>query len=105
MKPIPLSYDLNFHKNTGNQCSRSKVCPSDNAILSTLLNSKKMNHKRLVVIARTAFLIRNRIPFDTEMDQCNLCIIIKEGIIHRSYFSNTLTHVIKKTTYHIEVLN
>jgi hypothetical protein len=95
-----------FKVSSNGECKSSPVVPEQKAIQTLLASAKKKPlQSNAVVIARYAWLTRNKLNFPKEMDMPNLCLTIKNGKLIRAIFSNVLTHVIKKQKYHIQVLN
>ena len=56
-------------------------------------------------MARYEWLKRHRLSYPVDMELPNLCLTIREGKLIRAFYSNVLTHVIKKQNYYIQILN
>ncbi len=96
----------NFKCHSNNECKASRLIPSQEAIQAAIqCVRKKRLETNIVVIARYQWLTRNHFDFPLEIELPNLCLEIKDGKLKRAFFSNVLTHVIKKQRYFILVLN
>lgn len=88
------------------QCKASKVIPNQKAINVAIAASKKKPQKEnTVVIARYQWLKKHKLPYPEKMELPNLCIVIKNGKLKSAFFSNVLTHIIKKQNYYLQILN
>jgi hypothetical protein len=96
----------NFKVHTNNECKASKIVPDQKAINHVIASARKKHLSTgSVIIARYEWLRRNKLPFPIDMDMPNLCLTVKEGKLIRAFYSNVLTHVIKKQNYYIQILN
>lgn len=96
----------NFKCHSNHDCKTSKVVPNQETIKAVLLSArKKPLETNSVVIARYQWLLRRQFEYPTEVELPNLCLVIKNGKLKRAFYSNVLTHVIKKQNYHIQILN
>ncbi len=88
------------------KCKDAKVIPDPHAIKVVIAASKKKPQKEnTVLIARYQWLKKHKLPFPEKMELPNLCIIIKNGKLKSAFFSNVLTHIIKKQNYYLQILN
>lgn len=88
------------------QCKASTVVPDQKAINVVIAASKKKPQKEnTVLIARYQWLKKHKLPFPEKMELPNLCIVIKNGKLKSAFFSNVLTHIIKKQNYYLQILN
>jgi len=95
-----------FKCHSNNECKASKLIPSQEAIKAVIqCVRKKRLETNIVVIARYQWLRRHQFDFPTEIELPNLCLEIKNGQLKRAFFSDVLTHVIKKQRYFILILN
>jgi len=96
----------NFKVSSNNECKSSKIAPDQKAIKTAIACAKKKHFQDgIVIIARYSWLNRNKLSFPIDMELPNLCVTIREGKLIRAFYSNVLTHVIKKQNYYIQVLN
>lgn len=96
----------NFTVTADGSCGASKVSPDQKTIKTALASSKKKQLKEnAIIIARFEWLKRNKLKFPDGMELPNLCLKIKNGKLVHAFYSNVLTHVIKKQKYHIQILN
>lgn len=95
-----------FSTNSNGHCRASKVIPDQKSIQMILEASKKKPQKgNSVIIGRYQWLKRRGLHIPMEMELPNLCLMIKHGSLQRAFYSNVLTHVIKKQNYYIQILN
>ncbi|MBS1636469.1 MAG: hypothetical protein JST26_11190 [Bacteroidetes bacterium] len=95
-----------FSISSNGHCQASKTIPDQKAIRTIIASSKKKYLKEnTVLIARYQWLKRNKLSLPEKMELPNLCIVIKEGKLIRAFYSNVLTHIIKKQNYYLQVLN
>ena len=95
-----------FSISANGECKAGKVSPDQKAIKIALASAKKKHlQKSTVIIARYDWMKRNKISFPENMELPNLCLTVKNGKLIRAFFSNVLTHIIKKQNYHIQILN
>jgi hypothetical protein len=95
-----------FKCNSNNECTASKVIPDQKVINAVIQAAQKKPLKtNTVIIARFKWLSQRKFTFPAEMELPNLCLVIKNGKLERAFFSNVLTHVIKKQRYFILILN
>jgi hypothetical protein len=96
----------NFKVYSNGHCKCSKIKPDQTSIIKILECSKKKPQKNnLVIIARNKWLIRNKLSYPENLELANLCLMIKNGELIRAFYSNELSHVIKKQNYLINILN
>jgi hypothetical protein len=95
-----------FKTSSQGHCPISKTPPDQKTIHRVLASAKR---KRLsantIIIARYGFLKRQKLPLPEKMLLPNLCLTIKNGKLVRAFFSNVMTHIIKKQNYYIQILN
>lgn len=95
-----------FSTSPGDTCFASRFRPSENTLKAVLAASKKKPQSgNTIIIARYNWLIKNKLGYPHEMKLPNLCITIKEGKLKRAFYSEDLTHIIKKLSYYIQVIN
>jgi hypothetical protein len=83
-----------------------KPVTNQKAIALVLKAAKKKPLKaNAIIIARFEWLKRRQIPLPTELEWPNLLVKIKKGVLVSCYFTNALSYVIKKQSYHIQILN
>lgn len=96
----------NFKVYSNGHCKSLKIKPDQDSIIKVLKCSKKKPQKNnVVIIARHKWLIRNRLCLPENLELANLCLMIKNGELIRAFYSNELSHVIKKQNYLINILN
>lgn len=96
----------NFKTSSQGLCRISNLVPDQNAIQMVLTSARKKSREgNLIIIARMAWLNNHKVVTPVGMELPNLFIVIKKGKLHRAFFSSTLTHVIKKQNYYIQMLN
>jgi hypothetical protein len=96
----------NFSISANGQCKTSNLVPDQQAITRMLASAKKKPQtNNTVIIARHKWLLKHKLSVPQNMELANLCLTIKEGKLIRAFYSNVLTHVIKKQNYIIQVLN
>jgi len=107
MKPIKEEFDTKkFSVTSGGSCRASRVTPDQKTINTILASAKKKRlETNLIIIARYDWLKRNKLKFPENMELPNLCLKIKGGKLTHVFYSNVLTHVIKKQKYVIQILN
>lgn len=97
---------FDFSVNANSHCSCSKLRPDQYSINMILQAAKKKQQKQnFVIIARFQWLEKRGLQWPERMNLPNLCLIIKNGKLEKAFYSNTLTHIIKKQNYIIQVLN
>jgi hypothetical protein len=86
---------------------RVKNFKPDEKTIRTILKSskKKFLQKSTIIVARFDWLKRHKMLFPEKVDLVNLIITIKNGKLYRIFYSNVMTHVIKKQNYYIQILN
>jgi hypothetical protein len=96
-----------FKTNPGDCCKTSKIRPDQESVKKVIKAAwqRPIQAGNAIIIARHKWLIRNKIPFPERMYLPNLCIFIKNGNLKFAFYSNILTHVIKKQNYHIQIIN
>lgn len=88
------------------QSEKGRLCPNEEPlqwILSKI--SKRHLQTNVIVIARFKWLKRNRIKIPANIELPNLYIKVKQGRLIHAYYTDILTHVIKKQNYYIKILN
>jgi hypothetical protein len=104
-KPTEMNTN-NFKVSASNSCKASQVKPEQKAIKAALAAAKKKPQMDCtIIIARYNWLQRHKQNIPIGIDLPNLCIWVKEGRLERAFYSTTLTHIIKKQRYLIQVLN
>jgi len=96
-----------FSKNACDWCRTSKLRPDQKSIkvAFTLARKKPVEKGNAIIIARYQWLISHKLTIPQDMLLPNLCIIVKEGKLRRAFYSDTLTDIIKKQRYNIQILN
>ena len=107
MKHLKQEFDTTkFLVTSDGSCKASKVAPDQKTIKTILASAKKKQlQANAIIIARFDWLKRNKLKFPENMELPNLCLKIKEGQLVHAFYSNELTHVIKKQKYTIQILN
>ncbi len=96
----------NFKITAQGQCLISKVKPDQKSIKSVLASAKKKPLKEnAIVIARYNWIKRRKMLLPEDLTVPNLCLTIKNGELVRAFYSETMTHIIKKLNYRIQILN
>jgi hypothetical protein len=96
----------NFKVDAGNSCKASKFIPDQKSIKYAIIAArKKSKDGSRIIIARYEWLQRNKLAYPHDMELPNLCLTIKKGKLIKAFFSNVLTHIIKKQNYYIQILN
>lgn len=87
-------------------CKACKTIPDQKSINRVLASAKKKPLKsNAILIARFQWLSKHKLNVPSEIEYPNLCITIKDGQLIRAFYSDVLTHVIKKQNYLIQILN
>lgn len=95
-----------FKTYANSHCLASKLKPDQSIIDAAIKAAKKRPLKgNAIVIARHNWIIKHRLLLPSDIELANFCLIVKGGKEHLAFYSNTLTHVIKKQRYHIQVIN
>jgi hypothetical protein len=96
----------NFEVYANRHCEASKMAP-DQKTIDLVINAarKKPLRGNAVILARHDWMKRHKLQLPLDMDLANFCLMIKDGKPYRAFYSNTMTHVIKKLNYNIQVLN
>ena len=109
IKMLPANHQIDtthFNVSAGNSCVASKIAPEQKAIRTILASAKKKPLQAdTIIIARFEWLKRNKLSLPQGMELPNLCLTIKNGKLARAFYSNVLTHIIKKQRYFIQILN
>jgi hypothetical protein len=96
----------NFKTTAQGHCQISKVTPDQKTIKAVLASAKKKPLKEnAIVIARYNWIKKRKMQVPEDLTIPNLCLTIKDGNLVRAFYSETMTHVIKKLNYNIQVLN
>ena len=96
----------NFKCGANGHCKKSQTVPDQKSIILAINMAKKdFKDGNLIVIGRFAWLERHKLQIPGDMEFANICVMIKGGKIERAFYSNVLTHVIKKQNYNIQILN
>lgn len=61
--------------------------------------------KNIIIIARNHWLRIHKLPVPPEDRLYNLCVQIRDGRVIRSFYSDTMLHLLKKLNYKIVILN
>jgi hypothetical protein len=96
----------NFSLHAKGRYKPLKVTPDQKTINTVLASTKKrwiINNA--IIIARYDWLKRHKLIFPDNMELPNLYMKIKNGKIIHTFYTNVLTHVIKKQNYKIQILN
>jgi len=97
---------LKFSSNPNGACKATEVKPDELSVVRVLRSSKKKpKESSTIIIARYEWLKRNKLPLPPNIELANLCVTIKEGKLIRAFYSNVLSHIIKKQKYYIQILN
>jgi hypothetical protein len=95
-----------FKVSAGNSCVALKTPPDRKTKKSVLASAKKKPQQNCtIIIARYDWLKKRKLTLPDTMELPNLCLWIKDGKLERAFYSSTLTYVIKKQRYLIQVLN
>ena len=95
-----------FNRHSNAHCGLSKMKIDQLTVDSIIKSARKKPLKtNTLIIARYNWLKRRELQLPDDMELANACLIIKNGKEYRAFYSNTLTHVIKKQNYYIQVLN
>jgi hypothetical protein len=107
MEPVKQEFDTTtFAVTSDGSCKTAKVAPDQKTIKTILASAKKKQlQTNAIIIARFDWLRRNKLKFPENMELPNLCLKIKGGKLVHVFYSNVLTHVIKKQNYFIQILN
>ena len=96
----------NFSTSPNGACLNLKIAPDQKSINRAFAMAKKAPCKKnLIIIARFQWLRRSKLVFPDQVELPNLCLVIKEGKLIRAFYSNELSHIIKKQNYYIQILN
>ena len=96
-----------FSINSCGWCRTSKTRPDENSIKRAIRASRQKPIEKgyAILIARYQWLTRHKLVVPDDLELPNLCVVIKAGKLRRAFYSDTLSHVIKKQRYNIQVLN
>lgn len=95
-----------FQVATNGSCRKSSATPDQKAIKIILASAKKKPLKtNAIIIARYQWLSKHKLNIPEDMELANLCLTIKDGKLIRAFYSNILSHIIKKQNYSIQILN
>ena len=95
-----------FETTANGSCKASGISPDQKTIKTALASSKKKPlMSSTIIIARYAWLKRNKLKYPDDMELPNLCLTVRGGKLIRAFYSNVMTHIIKKQKYHIQILN
>jgi hypothetical protein len=95
-----------FKRTAQGHCLISRVTPDQEIINSVLAAAKKKPLKEnAIVIARFSWIKRRKMSLPEDLTVPNLCLTIKDGELVRAFYSETMTHIIKKLNYRIQILN
>lgn len=96
---------MNFQLTAGGSCKASIVAPDQKTNKTVLASAKKKQlETNAIIIARYDWLKRNKLKLPGNMELANLCLKIKDGCLMCAFYSNVLTHIIKKQKYYIQIL-
>lgn len=96
----------NFSICPNNHCRASSMIPDQHSLKFAI--SKAYENRlsgNLIIILRFEYLNRHKLKYPLDMELPNLCLFIKDGKLTRAFYSNSLTHIIKKQNYFIQILN
>lgn len=95
-----------FNRYSNGHCSFSKL-KVDQKTVDAIIKAlrKRPLKKNAVIIARHDWIKRRSLQVPEDMELANFCLMVKKGKEYRAFYSNTMTHVIKKQNYHIQILN
>ena len=97
---------LKFSSNPNGACKAPEIRPDELSVTRVLKTSKKRpKESNTIIIARYYWLKRNKLPLPPNIELANLCVTIKDGKLKRAFYSNALSHVIKKQKYYMQILN
>jgi hypothetical protein len=106
LKKIVFMNTTNFTVTSDGSCRSSKFVPDQRTIKAVLAAAKKKPLlTNTIIIARFDWLRRNKLNFPFDFELPNLCLKIKNGRLAHVFYSNELTHIIKKQKYLIQILN
>jgi hypothetical protein len=107
MEPLKQEFDSTTFSVISNGSSKAAKVAPDQKTIKTILASvkKKQLQTNAIIIARFDWLRRNKLKFPENMELPNLCLKIKGGKLVHVFYSNVLTHVLKKQNYFIQILN
>lgn len=96
-----------FSKSASDWCRTSKVRPDQQSLNYIIKRAKKkpIEKGNAIIIGRYNWLSRNKLLIPNDMNLPNLCVIIKKGELRRAFYSNTMTDIIKKQSYYIQIIN
>lgn len=98
--------NLNFSTSPHGACKVTEAKPDEISVTRVLKSSKKKpKASNTIIIARYEWLKRNKLSLPSNIELPNLCVTIKEGKLIRAFYSNVLSHIIKKQKYYIQILN
>ena len=96
----------NFIRYSNGHCAPSKLKVDQQTVEEVIKSARKRPmSKNAVIIARHGWLKRRKLQIPEDLELANLCLMFKDGKEYRAFYSNTMTHVIKKQNYHIQILN
>jgi hypothetical protein len=97
---------LTFTTWANDSCKTSRLTPDQDSVRKVLEMAHPKHRKgNLIVIARWRWLRYNGLQLPDDAQHPNLCLTISNGQLIRAFYSSTLTHIIKKQSYFIQVLN
>lgn len=102
------SIDIMDYKVYSNgHCNISKYRPDRKSIARVILATKNrlLEKENVLIIARFRWLAVKSLFMPDDMEIPNLCIMIKNKKLIRAFYSDTLTHIVKKLNYFIVILN
>lgn len=88
-------------------CSISRYKPDKISIRQTLLtvDTKIYDLEKVIIIARYRWLLSRKLFLPDDLEVPNLCLMINNKKLIRAFYSETLTHIIKKIKYYVFILN
>ena len=89
-----------------NYCKPCAQLPEQRIIdLAIASVGRKWMKRNTIYIARPKWLKKRGANIPVFMELANLCLIFKNGELYRAFYSDVMTHVIKKQDYYIQVIN
>jgi hypothetical protein len=107
MKMRTTGFKAEKFKVYGNgHCKYSKLAPDQESVIVAIQRArKKPLAGNAIIILRYNLLKNMKLQIPENMEMANLCLIFKGGKEYLGFYSNDLTHIVKKQNYHIQILN
>jgi hypothetical protein len=97
---------LEFTTWADDSCKISEQRPDDSSVLQALVRAHEYQCSgNLIVIVRNRWLKFNGLSTPNDLNYPNLCVTITNGILNRAFYSEDLSHIIKKQSYFIQLFN